>query len=228
MSPWRGHVAWTGKMHMRGFTLVELLVVMALLSLLMLGLVSALRTMAQTEERIDGRLAQADEFRVTTAFVQEILGQISIRKKQDEILKQGGSPFLFDGQTGAVAWVGIMPARHGVGRLYFFRLGLEGFGGEAALVIRFAPWDESAVFPNWEQAQARTLLKGVTSFALSYEDVTTEPGTWTPTWQGIDSLPEHVRLDVQTRSGDWPLWIVATRQLAQGGRRQGGYSRGPE
>ena len=91
MSPWRGHVAWTGKMHMRGFTLVELLVVMALLSLLMLGLVSALRTMAQTEERIDGRLAQADEFRVTTAFVQEILGQISIRRKRS-FPELGASP----------------------------------------------------------------------------------------------------------------------------------------
>lgn len=224
----RRHIASAGLRCWRGFTLVELLVVMALLSLLMLGLVSALRTMAQTEERIDGRLAQADEFRVTTAFVQDVLGRISVRKQQEEILKQGGSPFLFDGQIHSVAWVGIMPARHGTGGRHFFRLGLEGSGGEAALVIRFAPWDESAFFPNWEQAQARTLLKGVTSFALSYEDVTKEPETWTPTWQGIDSLPEHVRLDVQIRSGDWPLWIVATRHLSPGGRGQGGYSRGPE
>ena len=35
--------------HQTGFTLVELLVTMALLSMLMLGMASALRTMAQTE-----------------------------------------------------------------------------------------------------------------------------------------------------------------------------------
>lgn len=229
MSPRRGHVAWAANIHSLGFTLVELLVVMALLSLLMLGLVSAVRTMAQTEERIDGRLAEADQFRVTTGFVREILGRISIRKRRgEESLKPGGSPFLFHGQPTSVSWVGVMPARHGAGGLYFFRLGLEGYQGEDTLVIRFTPWDDSSVFPNWDQAQARVLLKGVTSFVLSYEDVTKESETWISTWQETDSLPEHVRLAVQTRSGDWPLWIVATRQLSQGGSRQGGYSLGPE
>jgi len=36
----------------KGFTLLEMLVVMVLLSVIMLGLLSALRTMAQTETRI--------------------------------------------------------------------------------------------------------------------------------------------------------------------------------
>jgi len=211
----------------RGFTLVELLVVMALLSLLMLGLVSALRTMAQTEERIDGRLAQADEFRVATTFVHDILGRISARQ-QSQSLQQGSSPFLFDGQADAIAWVGIMPARHGAGGRHFFRLGLENLQGDAALVIRFAPWDDSGAFPDWAQVPARVLVKGVTAFALSYEDLAAERETWTPTWQRTDALPAHVRLAVQTHSGEWPLWIVATRQMDAGARGRGGYSLGPE
>lgn len=222
----RGHryAAW---LRCSGFTLVELLIVMTLLSLLMLALVSALRTMAQTEERIDGRLARVDEFRVATTFVREILGRISARKQEESPLKQGGTPFVFDGQTGAISWVGIMPARHGAGGRYFFRLALEGRQGEAALVVRFAPWDESASFPDWGRVSARTLVKGVTFFELSYEDLTAEPETWTSSWQRTDSLPTHVRLAVQTRNGDWPLWIVSTRQLLQGGRRSGGYTLGP-
>ena len=56
-----------------GFTLVELLVTMALLSILMLGMASALRTMAQTEERVDTRLTEADEFRVATGFLRPCL-----------------------------------------------------------------------------------------------------------------------------------------------------------
>ena len=39
-----------------GFTLLEVLVVMSLLSLVMLGMGSALRTTAQTGERVDHRL----------------------------------------------------------------------------------------------------------------------------------------------------------------------------
>lgn len=60
--------------HQTGFTLVELLVTMALLSMLMLGMASALRTMAQTEERVDARLARADELRVATGFCTPCFG----------------------------------------------------------------------------------------------------------------------------------------------------------
>ena len=107
-----------------GFTLVELLVAMALLSLLMLGMASALRSMAQTEERVDSRLAQTDEFRVATGFLDTVLGQVSVRKTT-ALLKEGESPYLFVGKPDEMAWVGIMPARHGVGGRTFFRLRLE-------------------------------------------------------------------------------------------------------
>ena len=59
-----------------GFTLVEVLVVLSLLSLVMLAMGSALRTTAQTEERVDQRLQRADEMRVTTGFLRYILGRV--------------------------------------------------------------------------------------------------------------------------------------------------------
>src|SRR5690606_11879530 len=98
----------------RGFTLVELLVTMALLSLLMLGMASALRTMAQTEERVDARLANADEFRIATGFLRSIVERISARKNPTPIT-QGASPYMFMGTPTALSWVGIMPARYGAG-----------------------------------------------------------------------------------------------------------------
>ena len=52
-----------------GFTLLEVLVVMSLLSLVMLGMGSALRTNAQTGERVDHRLLQANELRTATTFL---------------------------------------------------------------------------------------------------------------------------------------------------------------
>ena len=70
------------KQRQRGFTLVEVLVVMTLLSLVVLALGSALRTTAQTEERVDQRLARNDEIRVVTGFLQSVLGRISGQKRQ--------------------------------------------------------------------------------------------------------------------------------------------------
>ena len=59
-----------------GFTLIEVLVVISLLSLLMLAMGSALRTTAQTEERVDQRLQRTDEIRVASGFLRSVLGRV--------------------------------------------------------------------------------------------------------------------------------------------------------
>jgi len=219
---WRG-----GMFGSAGFTLVELLVAMALLSLLMLGMASALRSMAQTEERVDSRLEQADEFRVATGFLDTVLGRVSVRKTT-ALLKEGESPYLFSGRPDEMAWLGIMPARHGAGGRTFFRLKLEPVEGEGALVISFLPWDGSSAFPDWSKAQSRVLVHGATSLALSYEDARRPVPEWGPLWSSPDGLPERVRIDLGTQSGAWPMWIVPMRFLpaSQGNRSR--FSSGPD
>lgn len=211
-----------------GFTLVELLVTMTLLSILMLGMVSALRTMGQAEERVDARLAKADEFRIATGFLRTILGRVSVRKKTAPLV-QGASAYMFSGAPDAVAWVGVMPARQGAGGRNFFRLAVEQLQGESVLVIRFMPWSESTEFPDWSQADSRVLVKGVTSFELSYEDARQVPSVWMGAWQRTDGVPERVRIDLQTSAGPWPLWMVALRSLPASERGGGSrFSAGPE
>ena len=210
-----------------GFTLVELLVTMALLSMLMLGMASALRTMAQTEERVDARLARADELRVATHFLRTVLGRVSVRRIA-AAPKEGVSPYLFVGAADAVAWVGIMPARHGAGGRTFFRLALEPLQDGPALVIRFIPWTDRADFPDWGQADSRILAREVTSLALSYEDARQSVPTWVQAWTRTDSLPERVRIDLQTSAGPWPLWVLPMRSLPASERGSGRFSAGPE
>ena len=62
-----------------GFTLVELLVAMSLMSLILLAMSSALHTMGQTESRIDERSTRLDDFRSATAFIRSTLGRVSLR-----------------------------------------------------------------------------------------------------------------------------------------------------
>ena len=87
---------------MRGFTLLELLVVMGLLSAVMLALGAALRTIAQSEDRVDRRLAQADELRVASAFIRTTLGRVSARKVV-LAATSGASPLLFAAAPDALA-----------------------------------------------------------------------------------------------------------------------------
>lgn len=205
-----------------GFTLIELLVAMTLLSLVMLGMASALQSMAQLEERVDARLEQLDELRVATGFVGQVLGRLSARQRAG-LAQEGRSPFFFEGEPHSVAWLGVMPARHGAGGLHFFRLALE----EGALVLRFAPWRGEGQFPSWEQAEHRTLVRAATALTLSYEDSYQPAIAWVPQWQRKDGLPQHVRIDLQTPSGDWPLWIVPTRTLLASQAGKGRFSMGP-
>ena len=212
---------------MSGFTLVEILVVMTLMSLVMLALGAAMRTIAQTEERVDQRLHRTDEMRVATGFLSSTLGRISARKSAAPT-EAGTSLYLFEGAPRAVSWVGVMPARHGAGGRYFFRLGVELQGRDPALVIRFAPWSGSGVFPDWASSDSRALVPNATGFELEYADGSALDTTWVRQWSDPQRLPSRIRISLRTPAGDWPYLTIAMRQLPGGDTGRGGFSLGPE
>ncbi|HRP19789.1 MAG TPA: prepilin-type N-terminal cleavage/methylation domain-containing protein [Alicycliphilus sp.] len=208
-----------------GFTLVEVLVAMALLSLLLLGMVSAMRTMGQTQDRIDQRFARADEFQSVTAFVQTVLERLSDRRAGVQV--QGKPPFMFNGTPQSIEWLGIMPARHGMGGRHFFRLAVEPAGAAQALVLRYQPWQGETLLPDWSAAQARILVPDVVGLDIGYGGKEMAPQQWEPMWVSDESLPVRIRLGVTVQDGAWPLWIVATHALPPGGGRSSVYSHGP-
>ena len=197
-----------------GFTLVELLVVMVLLSLLVLAMGSALRTTAQAEDRVDERLQRNDEMRVAVSFLQSTLGRISLAKKLSPVAA-GETPFIFSAAPREMTWVGVMPARYGAGGRYHFRLAMENTQDGNSLVIRFVPWAPEQP-PNWDRAESSVLVRGVTSFALQYEDSYPEPPQWTSDWTPLDHLPQRVSFSLQTTSVRWPDVAIVMRVLPVG------------
>jgi len=197
---------------MRGFTLLELLVVMGLLSAVMLALGAALRTIAQSEDRVDRRLAQADELRVASAFIRTTLGRVSARKVV-LAATSGASPLLFAAAPDALAWVGVMPARYGQGGRHYFRLGIEPVGEDASLVLRFLPWTGASTFPDWSQAEARVLVRNAVALQVRYEDTRKAPSAWTSDWVETKYLPARVELTLQTPAGVWPFLVIPLRVL---------------
>lgn len=195
-----------------GFTLLEMLVVTALLGLVMMGLASSFYSLAQTETRIDARLDQAGQLRAGMQFLDQTLGRVVSRRKPG-VRQPQESQFWFDGQSQSLRWVGIMPARFGAGGRYFFQLSHE----NGALIIRFAPWDELPAFPSAEAMQARVLLDNVTQLAMQYRGEDSSTIAWRNQWDIPDSLPSHVRLDIATASMALPTKIVAMRNLSNSG-----------
>jgi general secretion pathway protein J len=197
---------------LRGFTLVEVLVVMSLLSLIMLAMASALRTTAQTEERVDAKLQRADEMRVASEFLQSVIGRVSARKTNAPVAA-GQSPFIFSGTAQELSWVGIMPARYGVGGRFHFKLAVEGQAPNRALVLRFTPWTGEDLAPDWSRAETYALVPDAVALQLQYEDASVDPPTWVAQWASPDRLPQRVMFSLQTDSGPWPALAFAMRAL---------------
>ena len=192
----------------RGFTLLEMLVVMVLLSVIMLGLLSALRTMAQTETRIDRQLDRLDEIRVARTFLQQTLTRVS----SNTIDAPGAPgkkivPFLANSES--LAWVGILPARPNIGGRHFFRLAVEEAGAGRALVLRYAPWNPDASMPNWPGAESRVLLKDIARIEVQAQGLPPQgrnptepwPHGWQSGWSVADALPEHLQITGYSASG---------------------------
>ena len=198
---------------MGGFTLLELLVVMTLLSLVVLAMASALRTAAQTEERVDIRLAQADDARVATAFLRAVLSRVSAERRPPS--PEGGSQrgVWFAAENASLEWVGVMPVRPGIGGRHFMRLAVEVRPQGNALVMRYQPWVVPAVPPVWDSAASVELVREVRSLRLSYEDTSVQPAVWTDTWPHPDRFPARVALRLDSAGGPWMPVVVPLRAL---------------
>ncbi len=206
-----------------GFTLLELLVVMTLLSLLMTGLISAFRTMAQTESKIDQRLARLDELRVARGFLQQTISRVSA----ESLDQQGASGDLivpFFAGSDSLVWIGVMPGRPNVGGRFYFRLAIEDFDMGRQLVLRYQACDLDMTVPDWQNADSRILIGGIVKFEVQAEGLPPKghraerswPLGWQIGWPISDALPERIKLklaDLYMHEFEWVIQVYPLPEI---------------
>jgi general secretion pathway protein J len=192
--------------------LLELLVVLALLSLVMLGTLTALRGTAQVETRVDARIERADDVRVLRAFLSQLTCCVWTGRRP--LAQAGQSTLFFEGAPDRVAWVGVLPARVGLGGQYFLSLTLEARAqGEADLVLRYAPYTEVADWPDWGAAPRRVLMTDVGPATFTFDDLRTPDG-WVTHWADTEGLPARLGLQMRTELSDETMIRLPFRALA--------------
>ncbi len=190
-----------------GFTLVEVAVSLAVLSLILLATVTALRTFANTQrtlEQVSGRL---DEVRSVSRFLREGL-EASITGEMSGGLTLGGAsmqPAHFILVDNALEWKAPMLFGEGYGGVFLLRVGREGEDvvmrwREPALSVRTAPWEEMP---------AKVLIHGVEHFEISVRPEFGE--AWVSVWDAVEP-PAVVRLQIRTRGRFWPELIVQVQR----------------
>ena len=192
-----------GRQHVNGFTLVEMLVVLTLLSLVMLGLAGAMRSVAQVETRVDMRLNRLDNFRIAVGFLRTTLERVSAKRLDG--LQAGQNTLPFAGEPQSLIWVGVMPARYGAGGRHFFKLSAEdNSSGKRDLVIRFVPYAETPNLPDWSQAGSLVLASDLIHLGIRYQDARLPGMPWRSDWPYIDRLPAGVSLSIEASNQAWP------------------------
>lgn len=196
-----------------GFTLVELVLSLTIIAIIMVGLLTAMRSFGITDEKLEKRLAQADERRVVAGFLEDVLGEALFRPRSSMVGKPEESSFL--GGPDSLEWIGVMPARHGVGGVHHFRLYVEGNGRSTALMLAYLPFVGVETLPDWNVAERRVLVEAVSGFALRYQ--LEDGGAWLDQWRMGPDSGQLGRVGVALASGgaEWPLLVVPVRALVK-------------
>lgn len=188
-----------------GFTLIEILVGLAISSLIMVGLGAAMRTIDMGWNRTTQSVERQGE--MSTAH-HVLAGDIA---RIERAAVKGG--FLFAG-TGSEA-IYVLAERPGNNRagLYWVRLLVREREGAVELVRMRAPFVSGGYDVGtiaW--GDEVVLMRGDITVELSYRAPRAELRVWSTGWPAGNRLPEQIKIEVADRKTG--LWLVPAMVLA--------------
>lgn len=196
-----------------GFTLLEMLVSMAIFSLLAGTAYAGLRISARTVEAGELRIAAAEQQRVGVAFVERYLSQAQPVATRSASTNNRWQVY-FDGSGEQVTFLTEMPTHLGYGGLYKMTLAFEGSGDSGRLVVRRELFGaDSAQESDRSVFTSRTLLGSLSDGGFQYFGIVkdAEEPEWNANWEGEESMPLAVRVSIEPSSGLWPPFSVPLR-----------------
>ena len=182
-----------------GFTLVEVIVALTVLSLISLATVTALRTIALTQQRLGEVSERTSEIRNVSRFLNRALIDAVLLVKSDP---ETGYRTVFEGSAGQLTWVAPFSASRSVGGLLYFRL----LADEQELLIQMVPFLDAMQQIAWDTVPAYPVIPELDSFELAYFDPVNQE--WLNEWQGFEVHPDRVRIRIAANGRYWPDIIL--------------------
>ena len=197
----------------RGFTLVEVIVALAILSLVMLATVSGFRTLGNTATTISRMTDRSDELRSVSSFLRDAFENSVTGEGPGESASDGA--LSFGGNSGsspvpvrylklapaAVEWRSKVLFGEAYGGSYFLRLAKR----EQRLELQWQDPDGKPEPEDWARSPSREVLDGVQQFEVWHRMSPSAP--WQQTVQE-DELPSHVKLVIKANDKFWPDLVM--------------------
>lgn len=192
----------------RGFTLVEVLVSLVILSLLMLSTVAAMRAFGKTQVALEEATYRSDEVRMVSRFIRNSLEvMLGSSTGATAKLSTGGGPSTdgtgyFEGERSKLSWHAPMIFGENFGGALALQLAKE----ENNLVLRWQNIKSAGSDYEWNNSSSRILLENVDSLEVQYRSGFAEE--WADTWKAAEGSPMTVRMELKVLGRYWPELII--------------------
>ena len=190
----------------KGFTLIEVLIALTLLSIMVVLLFTSLKICADSWEKGETKITAVNEIAVVYNFFQH---HLATAKPLFNTSATGEKSFSFQGNSQSMQFVSAFPASAGKLGLQLFSVSLLEEDNDQFINVALVPFINLAEDENPSKEEV-TLIKHVNEFKLSYfgsEDGMTE-GSWNEEWVNKTVLPSLIKINITLANGYfWPEMI---------------------
>lgn len=205
-----------------GFTLLEILLALALLAFVMLGVWGAMRGAARVTHSADAVMEQGEAVRTVQQFLRRYVGAAG---PQPFVAVDGSAARMFEGNATSMEYVAPLPMQSGHAGLYIQMVSLQKDGAGTSLRLDYQPYtDQQAANGQPVQHVLLTHLRGG-RFQYLATAAFGKPAAWRDDWRATNGLPLAVRIHLdpawRTRVG-FPDMVIPVRAGEGFGAQAGG------
>ena len=190
-----------------GFTLIEVMVALSILSLVMLATVTALRTLGNTQGAIERMTDRVDEVRTVSGFLRDILESAVVGSDSGGLTLGGGGreATYFNYGDDFLEVKSTILFGESYGGTYLVLVAKEG----TKLVLRWQQPPASGAPSDWIEAPSRVMVEDLEEFAVAARQEFSE--AWSDSNPDGDP-PALLRIQVRSAGRDWPVLILRVQR----------------
>ena len=191
----------------KGFTLIEVLIAMTLLSMMVVLLFGSLKICADSWEKGETKMTDVNEVAVVYNFFHQ---HLSLAKSLWNDFSNEERTFSFQGKAHSLQFVSAFPASADRSGLQLFSVALLSEHNEQLIKVTLTPFFPAADGQAWDKEE-ESLVRHVRDFTLAYfgSDDGVNTGSWRDEWLAKDVLPRLVKINIKLENEIyWPEMII--------------------